>query len=138
MSKLTTCAAAVGLAVAVSGCGVRRPVVYHDQAYTQAGPEAVEASVEECMEAGETYGARTPAGEIARDTVIGGTVGAAGGAVGGAIWGSPGRGAAAGAAGGAVSALVLNVIRPKDPSPAFKAGVERCLRDRGYQVIAWQ
>ena len=84
------------------------------------------------------YGSSDPTAGVARDTFIGSVVGAAGGAVGGAIWGNPGIGAASGAAAGAVSSLLYSAIQPREPTPAFKAGVTRCLHDRGYDVLAWQ
>jgi outer membrane lipoprotein SlyB len=129
---------AVALAAALAaGCAARQPVLYHNAAYAEA-PATADESVGQCMREGETYGTPEVVPPVARDTVIGTIVGAAGGAVGGAIWGNPGIGAASGAAAGAVSSLIFSAIQPRDPNPAYKAGVTRCLQDRGYEVIAWQ
>ncbi len=131
-------AAAVMAAVAlVAGCAARQPVLYRNAAYTQ-GPEVADETVGRCMQDAQVYGEASPVPGFARDTLIGSVVGAAGGAVGGAIWGNPAIGAASGAAGGAVSALLYSAISPREPSPAYRAGVTRCLQDHGYEVIAWQ
>lgn len=121
----------------VAGCAARQPVLYRNAAYTD-GPQVADETVERCKQEAEAYGGTDAVPGFARDTLIGSVVGAAGGAVGGAIWGNPAIGAASGAAGGAVSALLYSAIQPRDPNPAYKAGVTRCLQDRGYEVIAWQ
>ena len=46
-------------------------------------------------------------------------------------------GAAAGAAGAAAGA-VRGGFDAADPNPTYRRFVERCLRERGYDVIGWQ
>lgn len=137
MTMLPRAGAAMAAVVLVAGCAARQPVLYRNAAYTQE-PTVADRTVGQCMQEAEVYGDADPVPGVARDTLIGSVVGAAGGAVGGAIWGNPGIGAASGAAAGAVSSLLFSAIQPRDPSPAYKAGVTRCLQDHGYDVIAWQ
>jgi len=44
---------------------------------------------------------------------------------------------AAGAAAGAAVGLVRGGVRANEPSEVFKGYVNRCLRDRGHDVIGW-
>jgi hypothetical protein len=48
-----------------------------------------------------------------------------------------GNRAAAGAAAGAAVGLVRGVTRSSEPSSTFKNYVNRCLRERGYDVVGW-
>lgn len=75
---------------------------------------------------------------MAKNTGVGGVAGAAIGAVGGAVGGNAGRGAAIGAATGATAGAIGGVVKHSNPSPAYKGFVDRCLRDRGYEVAGWQ
>ena len=47
------------------------------------------------------------------------------------------EGAAAGAAVGGTAGAVSGAFR-NDANPAYRNFVQRCLRDRGYDVIGWQ
>ena len=75
----------------------------------------------------------------ASEVVEGAATGAAVGAVTGAIFGSVGRGAAAGGVSGAVIGLIRGVFGYHNrPSPAHRAFVNRCLAERGYEVVGWE
>jgi len=54
------------------------------------------------------------------------------------VLGRPGTGAAVGAASGAAGGLVRGALKARDPDPVFKRFVERCLRERGYDVVGWR
>jgi outer membrane lipoprotein SlyB len=60
------------------------------------------------------------------------------GAAAGAVVGRAGRGAAMGAAGGGSAGLLRGLFGSRDPDPVQKRFVEKCLREKGYQVIGWQ
>ena len=73
------------------------------------------------------------------DTAVGGAGGAAVGAVAGAVsGGGAGRGAAIGAATGATVGAVHGAVKSSGPSSVYKNFVDRCLREKGYEVIGWQ
>ena len=55
-----------------------------------------------------------------------------------ALAGAAGRGAGIGAAMGATAALISSVFSPAAPNPAYRAFVERCLRDRSFEHVGWQ
>ncbi len=124
-------------ATLLGACASNQPVVY--QADGAAGGD-VEAAIADCSRLAEQAGAR-PGGTTSttvRRTAEGAAVGAATGAVGGAIAGNAGEGAAIGAATGATVNLIRNLFNEPAPNPAYRGYVERCLRDRGYDVVGWQ
>lgn len=49
-----------------------------------------------------------------------------------------GFGAAVGAATGATAGLVHGAAKQTEPSPVYKQYVNRCLHERGYDVLGWQ
>ena len=123
----------------LGGCATNQPIIYSksgapDQAASKAAVADCEAQAEA---AGATrYGGS--AGQMAGNTARSAAVGAAGGAVGGAIAGNALQGAGIGAASAAAISLVQNVLAPPAPNPAYRAFVERCLRDRGIEIVGWQ
>lgn len=124
-------------ATLLGGCASNQPVVYRADG---AGSGTIEAAIADCKQLAEQAGARPggAAGATAKRTAEGAAVGAATGAVGGAIAGNAGEGAAIGAATGATVNLIRNLFNEPAPNPAYRAYVERCLRDRGYDVVGWQ
>jgi hypothetical protein len=131
------------LAVTAVACATPRPILYPNQQYREVGEQQMERDVEECITLAKEFDASPPRQTqegVGGDVVEGATVGAATGAAVGAVVGNVGRGAGAGAAGGAARSLVRGIFRgPEDESPytAFHSFVERCLEDRGYEVVGW-
>lgn len=118
-----------------------RPVVYSRLPGGPVEQAQLERDVDECRALARRHAGegRAVAREAARSTVTGGAVGAATGAVAGAIWGSAGRGAATGAAVGATSGLLGTLLRrAPGEDPVERRYVERCLTERGYDVIGWR
>lgn len=120
----------------LGACAANRPIVYQNT----AAPGALDAAIAECSQLAANAGAHPSSGvgTTARDTAAGGALGAATGAVGGAIAGNAGSGAAIGAATGATATLLRKLFNEPAPNPAYRAYVERCLRDRGFDVVGWQ
>lgn len=120
-----------------AGCATHKPILY-SSAGSQAGADA---AIAECHNLAVAAGAQPTGGQVgqaARDTTKGAALGAATGAVGGAIAGNAGSGAGIGAATGATAALIHSLFTPAAPNPAYRAFVERCLRDRGFDPVGWQ
>jgi len=133
---------ATGLAAALTAlaCAGPKPVLYPNDHYESVGAQAAEQDIAECRKLAESAGAKPGAGkgaQTARRTAGAAAVGGAAGAVGGAIVGSAGTGAAVGAASSATAAVVRSVFSPKTPSQAYKHFVDRCLWDRGYELVGW-
>jgi len=135
---------AVVLAAVTLGAGCahyQSPVLYPNAKLQEVGKAQAAGDIAACRSLADDYvssGAAT-AKEIGKDTAVGGVGGAAIGAVAGAVSGrGAGRGAAIGAATGATAGAVHGTAKSVGPSPIYKGFVNRCLRERGYQVIGWQ
>jgi uncharacterized protein YcfJ len=123
----------------LSACRSYQPVLYPNQKLHQVYQEEVDRDIAFCEANAKEYTenpsrAKRAAGDATQGAVVGGATGAAAGAV----LGSVGRGAGAGAAAGAAGGLARGIFRSREPSPVYRAFVERCLTDRGYDVIGWE
>jgi hypothetical protein len=130
----------IAAALLIGGCASNKPVIYPNAHSQAVGAAQVEADVAACKDLAESAGATPNSGvgdDAARRTVRGGGAGAASGAVGGAIAGNAGRGAAIGAASGATAGLLHSLLGRPSPNPTYRNFVERCLRDRGYDLAGW-
>lgn len=121
----------------LAGCASQRPVLYPNDALNQRGQAAGDRAIAACMQRAEAAGLDYSNGNVARRTAESGAIGGAGGAVGGAIYGSAARGAIAGAAGGATAGLIRGMFDRNDPAPVYRAYVNRCLDEQGYESIGW-
>jgi uncharacterized protein YcfJ len=124
------------------GCShSQSPVLYPNAKLETAGKAQADADISHCRQRADEYvssGAAT-AKEVGKDTAVGGAGGAAVGAVAGAVsGGGAGRDAAIGAATGATAGAVHGAVKSSGPSPIYKNFVDRCLREKGYEVIGWQ
>jgi uncharacterized protein YcfJ len=122
-----------------SGCRSYEPVLYPNDKLQRVYQDEVDRDIAYCEATAKEYTenpsrARRAAGKAAEGAVVGGAAGAAAGAV----LGNVGRGAGTGAAAGAAGGLARGIFRSREPSPVYKAFVERCLEDRGYDVIGWE
>jgi len=127
-------------AVLLSGCSASRPVLYPNDHYKAVGPDQAEMDIADCQRLAQQYGATGggKAGDVAGSTTTGAAVGAAAGAAGGAVRGRPGRGAAVGAATGGTVGFMRGIFRTTSPDAVEKRFIERCLRERGYDPLAWK
>jgi uncharacterized protein YcfJ len=123
-------------ALLLLGCATR-PIVYPNEKLRQTGQVQVEADIDACLAEAREYLKTGRTKEVARSTAEGAVVGGAVGAATGAVLGE-GRGAGAGAAGGAAGAFTRAMLRSRDPDPVEKAYVNRCLAERGYDVLGWR
>ena len=128
----------VPLALLLLTACATRPIVYPNQKLRESGQVAVSADTDACLAEADEYleSGRVP--EVAKRTGEGAVVGGAVGAAVGAVTGNVGRGAAAGAAGGAAGSLAHGLFHWRDPDPVEQRYVERCLAERGYDVIGWR
>ncbi len=127
------------LIVALAGCASKRPVLYPNEQYRSAGPDAAQGDIDTCIRLAEEANAQGRlAEEVAARTGKSALVGGATGAVVGAIGGSALRGGLIGAAAGGTAALVSSAMKGPEDSPVFRRFVELCLFEKGYQVLGWQ
>jgi len=137
MRRFALCLLISGSLVA---CATPRPVLYPNAELRRAGREQAERDVEECLALAQqdVGGGGSRAGKrVAARTATGAATGAA---VGAAVGRSAARGAAGGAAGGATHSVLSSLLHPRrnQPDPVFRNYVDRCLSERGYDVIGWR
>jgi hypothetical protein len=139
--RLPAAVAVAGIVLLVAGCSAsHRPVLYPNAHYEVVGETAAEQAMADCMQRARAFGTRSGRAEsVARDTVGGAAIGGASAAAWGAVRdGDVGNRAAAGAAAGGAAGLVRGMLRATEPSATHKRFVQRCLRERGYDVIGWE
>lgn len=130
----------IALALLLAGCATARPVLYPNaNTNTQIGGKAAsDAAIQACLQQADAAGLDQPGADVARTTAGGAAIGGVGGAAAGAVYGDLGRGAGAGAAAGAAQGLVIGLFRAHQPNAVYQGYVNRCLADKGYEVIGWQ
>ena len=104
----------------------------------QVGQDQADNDIAECQQLAENYVPDNDTAPVTGNTAIGAGAGGATGAVGGAIRGGAGAGAAIGAAVGATAGLLRGLFQSSQPTPRYKAFVNRCLNERGYESIGWE
>jgi hypothetical protein len=120
-----------------------RPVLYPNATLNRVGDAQGRAEVNTCMaravSAGLTPDEKNNA--VARGAGVGAATGAVASAVGALITGRGGEGAvragAAGAAVGGSAGAVQGAFRNDRPSSTYRNFVQRCLAERGFEVIGW-
>ena len=133
------CVTIGAMLLALAGCATQRPVLYPNVKYNQVGPEIAQRDVDDCIRFAEQSGVTYSAGgKVARSGAEGAAVGGAAGAGAGAVRGNVGERAATGAAAGAAAAATRGAIHSGEPGSVYRGFVQRCLRERGYDVIGWQ
>lgn len=137
--RVTDALALATLACLSLACSAYQPVLYPNSKLEQVYQDEVDRDIAYCEAVAKEYTenpsrARRAAGDATEGAVVGGATGAAAGAV----LGSVGRGAGAGAAAGAAGGLVRGLFRGREPTPVYRRFVERCLSDKGYEVIGWE
>jgi hypothetical protein len=133
-------AALAVVAAALAGCASQRPVLYPNAKYKQVGEAGAQRDVDECIRLAEQAGAAHGGGERAvREGATGAAVGGVAGAVAGAIGGrNVLDSAAVGAAVGVAAAGTRGAIQSGEPDDIHRNFVQRCLRERGYEVMGWR
>ena len=129
---------AVTILLFLAGCGARKPALYPNDYLKQVGEERAKQDIQECDRQAAEYVKSQPGLDTAKSTGVGAVAGAVVGGAVGAVTGDFGRGVAAGAAGGGASGFLAGLFRASEPSPVHKGFVDRCLREKGYEVIGWQ
>ncbi len=125
----------------LTGCSSSRPVLYPDDQAGHGGQQAINSAIDACKASARKAGISKTSfqGErTATNTAKGAAVGAVSGLVGGAISGGLGIGAAIGAASGATAGLLSSLFSVDEPNPTYQNFVNRCLQDKGYQVLGWE
>ena len=126
-------------AMLMAGCSSQRPALYPNDHLNQVGDAQAQADVDYCIALVKEQGVyeqdrKEQVRSVGRTTAVGAGTGAAVGA----LRGNPGRGAATGAVAGAAGGTMRQILRSNKPDSVFKGYVNRCLADRGYDVVGWR
>ena len=125
--------------IALSACATaQRPVLYPNAHLKNVGDANAQRDIAQCMQMAEDSGVSRSGNQVVKRGAEGAAVGAAAAGVGTQIrGGSVGAGAAVGAAVGGTAGAVHGAFHD-DANPTYRNFVQRCLRERGYDVIGWQ
>ncbi len=93
---------------------------------------------DECLAKAKDYLKENPVKPVAKKTAWGAFTGALMGVVIGLITGDFGRVVAAGAAAGAVGGAAQGTFDANSPDGVVRGYTDRCLAERGYEVIGWR
>ena len=125
----------------LAGCASQppRPVLYPNSHLQSVGQAQADRDIAECRQLALSSGvAEKKSGEVGKKATTGAAIGGASAGAWGLVRGDPGQSALGGAAAGAAAGVVRGGIQSMETSPIFKNFVQRCLRERGYEVIGWQ
>jgi len=125
----------------LAGCASAppKPVLYPNSHMQSAGQAQADQDIAACKQLAHSSGvAENKDSEVGKKAVGGAAVGGAAAGAWGLVRGDAGQRALAGAAAGAAAGTVRGGIQATETSPIFKNFVNRCLRERGYEVIGWQ
>ena len=137
--KLAWLLAATLLLGACASSSSKRPVFYPNAHIQYVGQAQAQRDTNDCMALASEYGvATTKDGEIAKRTGKGAVLGGVGAGAWGLFRGDAAERAAAGAAAGAATGAATGAFESTELSPTFQRFVNRCLRERGYDVIGWE
>jgi hypothetical protein len=116
-----------------------KPVLYPNNHMQTVGQAQADQDIAACRQLAHSSGvAENKDGEVGKKAVGGAAVGGAAAGAWGLVRGDAGQRALAGAAAGAAAGTVRGGMQATETSPIFKNFVNRCLRERGYEVIGWQ
>jgi outer membrane lipoprotein SlyB len=141
---------AVLLFASLAGCATTgasspsaRPVLYPNATLNRVGDAQGRAEADACMARAVSAGLAPEEknNAVARGAGVGAATGAVASAVGALITGRGGEGVvragAAGAAVGGSAGAVQGAFRNDRPSSTYRNFVQRCLSERGFEVIGW-
>lgn len=147
----STLSAIVFIALSLTACAHRgsrspdaRPVLYPNATFKQIGENQALQDIDVCMGEARRAGLTPEENDsavgrgAARGAAVGGTIGAVGSMVNGRgmerVLESGVKGAAVGGAAGAVAGS----FRGEQPNMTYRHFVQRCLSEKGLEVIGWQ
>lgn len=134
---MSKCMMGAVLLLLLSGCAAQGPVLYPNNHFKAVGEHQAQQDISECARQAEAFVKANPGAKVVKGAIVGGAGGAVVGGAVGAVAGRVGRGAAVGGAAGAASGLVHGLYKASRPTPVYKAFVDKCLRDKGYEPVGW-
>lgn len=130
----------VMLATVITGCAsTPEPVLYPNNHLKQVGNQAALQDIAECKQLALSSGVNEHKdAAVGRQAAGGAAIGGATGGAYGLVRGNAAERGLAGAAAGAAAGTARGTLQSSETSSIFKNFVNRCLRERGYDVIGWE
>ncbi len=125
----------------ISACTTaqKTPTLYPNTHLKQVGTAVAQQDIDACFASAREYGVNEKKdGEVGQKAASGAAIGAISAGVWGLIRGDAGERALAGAASGAATGATIGAIDSQNLDPVFKNYVNKCLQDKGYEIIGWQ
>jgi uncharacterized protein YcfJ len=126
------------LCAGLCACASPRPKFYPNGHYPSVGEDQAKKDTDECLAQAKQYLKENPLKPVARGTAWGAATGAVMGAVIGAITGDFSGALASGAAAGGVGGAMQGTYDANTPDGVMRAYTDRCLSQRGYDVLGWR
>ena len=125
--------------LSLTACSYKKPVLYPNPHLKDVGQARADSDIRDCMQRARVFVKSNKGADVARRGARDAAVGAAtGAAVSAALGRDVGKSAAAGAAGGGAHGVTRGIFDAAEPDPVFKRFVNRCLNERGYEIIGWR
>lgn len=121
------------LTLILMGCA-SKPQLYPNHKLQKVGKEKADQDIKQCTELADNYLESGAGKKIAKSAGAGAVVGAAVGGALGLFTGNVGRGLVQGGAVGGVAGGAQGAMSPDQIKKNF---VNKCLAERGYEVIGW-
>lgn len=140
LALLLTCLVLAGCAS--NGAGSSRPVLYPNAAYNRVGDVQAQNEVAACQSRASAAGLRAEQGrQVAQRAGEGAAVAGVASAVGALVFGRGAEGAlrsgVGGAAIGGAAGATQAAVRGGQLNPVYRSFVQRCLSEKGFDVIGW-
>jgi len=111
-----------------------RPQLYPNDKLRSGGKEQSKIAIDECLAEADAYLESSKGKQVVKGAGRGAAIGGAIGAVSGFFSGNWARGAVSGAAIGGTAGGVSQAVSPDQLKQRY---AEKCLSEKGYQVIGW-
>ena len=117
----------------------QRPILYPNAQLEKVGKEQGERAIDTCMARATEYDIEpNKDGQVGKRAAQGAAIGAVSSAAWGLVRGDAGELAAAGAAAGLAGGAASGAIESSQANPAYQSFVQKCLAERGFEIIGWQ
>lgn len=127
LSLLTACAS-----------GAKRPLFYYSSYSEPVDKAQSDLDTDECMAMARQAGVREHRdGQVGKNAATGAVLGGIAAGAWSLIRGNGGESLVAGAVAGGATGAAKGAIDSTGQNPTFRRYVERCLGERGYDVIGW-
>jgi len=124
----------------IAGCSLllvsctSRPQLYPNDKLRSGGKEQSKVAIDECLAEADAYLESSKGKQVVKGAGRGAAIGGALGTVSGLFSGNVVRGAVTGAAIGGTAGGVSEAVSPNQLKQRY---AEKCLSEKGYQVIGW-